>query len=128
MRRKTKKRDDQEHRMQCAVIKWRDVAKHKIKELWTLHACPNGGDRNIVVATRLKREGVTAGIPDLHLPVARGGYSSLYVEMKTPEGGYTPSQKEMFPLLEKQGNKVITCRSAQEAIDCIWEYLRLRGE
>lgn len=123
---KRKKRNDLEHLLQCAVIEWRDVAKHYIKELWCLYAVPNGGDRNIVVATKMKHEGLTPGVPDLHLAVARGGFHSLYVEMKTPTGRYTDSQKKMIPRLEEQGNKVITCRSSQAAIDGIMDYLNMK--
>ena len=32
-----------------------------------LYAIPNGGDRNPIVAKKLKAEGVLAGIPDLYL-------------------------------------------------------------
>lgn len=57
-----------------------------------LYAIPNGGTRALVQdlggnsfsleAKRMKAMGVKAGVSDLHLPLARLGYHSLYVEMK----------------------------------------------
>mgnify|MGYP004433785991 CR=1 FL=1 len=38
--------------------------------------------RDARTAANLKRQGVKAGVPDLHLPVARGGYNGLYIELK----------------------------------------------
>ena len=47
---------------------------------------PNGGYRNAREAANLKRQGVKAGVPDLCIPVAKGGYHGLYIEMKTKKG------------------------------------------
>ena len=84
---------------------------------------PNGGLRKKAVAMKLKAEGVKAGIPDLHLPVARGEYHSLYIEMKDGDRPMTKSQKERKPKLEAQGNAVVVCRSFEEAIETVCEYL-----
>ena len=51
-----------------------------------LHHIPNGGNRDVVEARHLKQQGVKKGVPDLHLPVARGSYHSLYIEMKAETG------------------------------------------
>lgn len=51
-------------------------------ELEDLYAIPNGGKRDENTAKRLKAEGVKAGTPDTHLPHARSGYHSLFIEMK----------------------------------------------
>ena len=71
-----------EHQEQCAVIQWARLNQIKYPELETLHAIPNGGLRNLTVARKLKAEGTVSGIPDLHLPIARAVYHSLYIEMK----------------------------------------------
>jgi hypothetical protein len=60
-----------------------------------LYAVPNGGDRNLRVARKLKAEGVLAGVADLCLPAARRGYHGLYIEMKSEEGTATEEQKRV---------------------------------
>jgi hypothetical protein len=40
---------------------------------------PNGGHRVKAVAAKLKAQGVKAGMPDLVLPMARGGFFGLYI-------------------------------------------------
>jgi len=119
-----KKRKNEEHRIQAGAFDWKELAKKQIHDLWTMHAIPNGGRRDSVTGAILKREGVTPGIPDIHLPVARGGYFSLYIEVKTPAGTLSKAQKEIIPLLKAQNNKVVVCRSTQEIIDTVIEYLQ----
>ena len=46
-------------------------------------AVPNGGGRSVVEASIMKAEGVTAGVADLLLLEARGGWGCLCLEMKT---------------------------------------------
>ena len=71
---------------QETVIQWARICSGKWPELKLLHHIPNGGRRNAKEAAKLKRMGVLAGVSDLHLPVARGGYHSMYIEMKYEEG------------------------------------------
>lgn len=61
-----------------------------------IFAIPNGGQRNIAVAAKLKAEGVTAGIPDLFIPAW-----SLWIEMKTPTGRLSEPQKAIKAYLEQ---------------------------
>ena len=93
-------------------------------ELDTLYAIPNGSAHHIVTAVRLKQTGVRAGVPDICLPVARGGYNSLYVEMKRTKGGVVSAiQKAWITALEEQGNKVVVARGFDEARRKILNYL-----
>lgn len=98
---------------------------HKYPELALLHHIPNGGKRNAAEAAHLKRQGVKAGVPDLHLPVARGGYHSLYVEMKIKGGTISKYQKEWIAELNKQGNLAVVCWDWEEAANTIIDYLEL---
>lgn len=43
---------------------------------------PNGGSRNIIEATKLKKMGVKAGVPDLQLIVPNGEVHGLWIELK----------------------------------------------
>jgi hypothetical protein len=47
-----------------------------------IFAIPNGGQRSITTAARLKVEGVCRGVPDLFIPAW-----GLWVEMKREKGG-----------------------------------------
>lgn len=113
-----------EHTEQATFIDWCEYAKKgKYPELDMIYAIPNGGLRNVKVAMKLKAEGVKPGIPDLHLPVARGEHHSLYIEMKDGNRPLTKYQKERKPKLEAEGNAVVVCRSCTEAIEVVCEYL-----
>lgn len=69
---------------QIALMGWaaRAIFHQKFPELKMLHAVPNGGERNVVIATKLKATGVKSGVPDLFLDVARHGMHGLRIEMK----------------------------------------------
>ena len=112
-----------EHDEQVALIAWVQYAKKRVPELDLLYAIPNGGMRDKAVAAKLKAEGVMAGVPDLHLPVARGEYHSLYIEMKFGKNILTDKQAELKPKLEKQGNAVVVCYSFEQAVETLNEYL-----
>jgi len=76
-----------------------------------IYAIPNGEKRDIGTARKLKAEGVLAGMPDLHIPEPKKGYSSLYIEVKTSKGRVSPVQKEMHKTLRSKNNLVMVCRS-----------------
>lgn len=85
---------------------------------------PNGGYRHPAEAARLKAQGVKAGVPDLCVPVARGGYHSLYIEMKAAKGGkISQHQAEWISLLRGQGMCAWVCKGADAAIACITQYM-----
>lgn len=94
-----------------------------IHQLVDIHAIPNGGERNKIVAAKLKAEGVKPGIPDIHLPVACGGYHSLYIEMKKPGGRVSPEQTDRICRLKAYGNKVDVCFTWEEAVASLIQYL-----
>lgn len=114
-----------EHHIQCGVIKWAQMQESKYPELKLLHAIPNGGHRHLVVARKLKAEGVKSGVPDLFLPVARQNYHGLYIEMKTPKGKIQDSQKWWLEELDKQGYYCVVCREVEQTIETIISYLKL---
>jgi hypothetical protein len=113
-----------EHEEQVALCQWAALSVKKHPALELLYAIPNGGHRHITVAQRLKAEGVKPGIPDLCLPVARGPYYGLYVEMKRKKGGRTsPAQQEWINKLRAEGYCVEICKGFEEARDAIINYL-----
>jgi len=72
---------------------------------------------------------VKAGVPDLCLPVARGGFHGLYIELKRQKGSKTSDdQKAWLSNLEKQGYFVALCKGWEAAAKVITEYLTMGGE
>lgn len=109
---------------QATVIEWALYNQNRYPELKLLHHIPNGGRRDARTGAMMKRQGVKAGVPDLHLPVSRGKYHSLYIEMKTDKGRPTETQKEWLDALNAEGNMAVICHSAEEAIAVIKLYLK----
>lgn len=128
------KKKDTEHLEQCKIIQWsQDLinAGKWCRELDLLHAIPNGGKRDIVTAAKLKNEGVKRGVPDLFLPVARGGYHGLYIELKIKGGKISNHQIKLQQNLLVEGYLVVNEWTAQGAILTITDYLdgsRLRSK
>ena len=113
-----------EHDEQVALMQMVSLIMNRHPELALLHAIPNGGHRNVVVAKRLKDEGVKPGVPDLFLPVARGGSHGLYVEMKRIKGGRVSEvQKDWIRALMAQGYKVEVAKGAVDAFGVIKDYI-----
>ena len=81
--------------------------------------------RDPVEAKHLKQQGVKAGVPDLCLPVPRGRYHGLYIEMKT-EDGHTSSDQEWWgEKLSAQGYAWKVCHGWEAATAVLAWYLNL---
>ena len=114
-----------EHEEQVALMRLVEMHKGRWPELGMLFAVPNGGNRNIVTAKKLKAEGVKRGVPDLCLPVPRNGYHGLFVEMKKQKGGtVSKEQADWIGNLQDQGYKACVCKGAAAAWEVIQEYMR----
>ena len=112
-----------EHTEQVALFEWAAWLELQRPELGLLFAIPNGGHRHKAVAARMKAEGVKAGVPDIFLPVPRGDYAGLFVELKVGKNKPTPAQVEWHALLIEQGYKVVVCWGWQAASVEIEKYL-----
>lgn len=108
---------------QIALFQWAEVMSGRHPELALMYHVPNGGARMAATAGRLKAEGVKAGVPDVCLPVARGGFHGLYIEMKVKPNRPTKLQLIWLSELTKQGYKTAVCYSWKEAADLIEQYL-----
>lgn len=108
---------------QQALFTWAEYEKHNIPELELLYHIPNGGKRNAREAARLKREGVKSGVPDINLPIPRGMYYGLWVEMKSEKGKPTKSQEKWIKSLRDWGHYVAVCHNWEEAKNEIIKYL-----
>lgn len=115
---------------QANVIKWSQQPSIRAKwpELALLHHIPNGGTRDAIEGKHLKQQGVKAGVPDLCLPVARGQYHGLYMEMKTETGRMSDAQEWWGKHLAAQGYFWEVCHGWQSAVRVLEWYLSLPGE
>ena len=86
--------------------------------------CRNGEKREKKTAALLVSHGVKPGVPDLILPVPRGPYIGLAIEMKRVRGkGPTELQQIWLDGLAMQGWRTHACYGATEAIDVISRYM-----
>lgn len=106
------------------VIQWARWMSGKYPEMDLLFHIPNGGRRDQREAQHFKRLGVKAGVSDLFLPVPRGSYHGLWIEMKTPGGKVSQAQKEWLEAMQEQGYAGFVCYGADEACDVIEDYLK----
>ena len=116
-----------EHQEQAMLIQWAGLAAGREPALALLYAIPNGGQRHKAVAAKLKAEGAKAGVPDLCLPVSRGYYHALYIEMKVKPNTPTKGQLLWHDVLRAQDNRVEVCYSWESARDALVNYLALAG-
>lgn len=115
-----------EHVEQARVVQWARLMAARWPALELLHAIPNGARTSWTQAKRLKAEGLRSGVPDLHLPVARGGYVGLWIELKRIRGGsVSPEQRWWIEALQRAGHRVIVARGADPAIAELAAYLAL---
>jgi len=105
------------------LFQWAGLARQKFPELELLFHVPNGGKRDKLEAISLKREGVKAGVPDLVLPVARGEYFGLYIELKVGKNKPKEHQLKWIDQLKEQGYFVAVCYGWIEASEVIKNYL-----
>ena len=111
---------------QMALIQWAEYNRAAYPQLRLLHHIPNGGSRMKAEAGRLKAMGVKAGVPDLFLPVARGGFHGLYIELKRLESGKASAvQRRWMEALRAEGYAVELCRGWVAASEKILDYLNL---
>lgn len=110
---------------QETVISWAQWNENRFPELKWLHHIPNGGKRNKAEAARFKAQGVKAGVSDLFLPAAHGGYFGLYIEMKYGKNRLTDAQAEFLRDMSKAGYSAHVAYGAQAAIGILEEYLKM---
>jgi len=112
--------------LQIQVVTASAAFMDEYPEVALLHAIPNGDWRGPRVAQKLKAEGVLPGIPDLCLPVPRGGYHGMYLELKCAGGTVKPDQWRIMQELHAHGYFVILTNCYHVAMKAIEEYVSCR--
>ena len=109
---------------QQALFEWAAWAAPRFPGLNLMFHIPNGGMRSKSEAGRFKMEGVKAGIPDIFLPVARGGFNGLFIELKRVGGRASPEQLDIIEQLTKQGYLAALCYGFDSAREIIEKYYK----
>ena len=109
---------------QKELFRWAEMMQNRYPELRGMYHCPNGGRRNPHEAHNLRLQGVKPGVPDICLPVPRGGYHGLYIELKRTRGGrLSDDQRGWLAFLNRQGYLAVVCKGWHEASGVIMGYL-----
>lgn len=116
-----------ESQHQAYVFKWSE--QPSIRSKWPclklLHHIANERHCTPAQGAQLKRLGVRKGVPDLDLPVARGRYHGLRIEMKDEDGKTSPEQDWWIHELQNQDYFAEVCHGWQSAVRVLEWYLSL---
>ncbi len=113
---------------QTTLFEWAGLQRGKYPKLDDMFHIANGGYRDPREAANLKRQGVKAGVPDICLPVARGGYHGLYIELKYGKNKPTLEQQVWLGRLLRNGYEAKVCYGWEQAKNEIIKYLNLECE
>lgn len=76
---------------------------------------------------KVKSLGVRRGYPDLFMPIPKGSYHGLFLELKAPDidvaRGLSPDQKKVLKQLRDRGYMVATANCLSDATRVIIAYL-----
>ena len=110
---------------QSALFTWaRNTAVLRQYPALKLLSCSlNGVKLTPAQAGKAKASGMLAGEHDVRLPVARGRWIGLSIEMKAGDNGPTADQLTYGQDIEAEGWRVAYCWSWVEARDILIDYL-----
>jgi len=120
---KDAREDASEEEIHKALIEWAGYKEAEMPALRLLHHVPNGGKMPPGSAGKLKGMGMRRGVPDLVLPVPRGSYHGLYLELKSPSGRVRATQRWWLQALAEEGYGVEVAYRLDDAIEAVEEYL-----
>lgn len=110
---------------QCSLFEWARLQHHIYPGLDLLEGSMNGVRLTPAQAGKAKAAGMLKGSHDVKLPVARGPYIGLSIELKYKKNKPTAEQLDYGERMHAQGHKVAYCWDWVEARDIIIAYLAL---
>ena len=122
-----KRKGSPEHQLQVSCVKWFRTQYPQLAML--LLSIPNGAklSNGAKAWKRLEAEGAVAGAPDLLLLVPSGDYGYLCLEMKTPKGRQSKTQKAYEAAVVAKGGAYCIPRTLDQFQTIVRSYLE-RGE
>lgn len=114
-----------EHAHQSALFTWTRLpaVRSAFPGIDLLEASLNGVHLSKAQAGKAYAAGMLRGALDLNLPVARGQYFGMRVEMKHGRNKPTPDQEWHAARLQEEGWYVVVCWDWEDARDEIVRYL-----
>lgn len=122
-----------EHEEQCLLFGYARQMEQYVPEFSLLFAVPNEqsggwktsskGKRYNPHASSRRAEGMKGGVPDVFLPVPRGDYHGMWVEMKYGRNYLSEEQINWCAALVEQSYRVDVWYSAEDAFEALCEYL-----
>lgn len=122
---------------QAALFRWAEQHGQFYPELALLNGSLNGVRLTIGQAVKAKKQGMKRGFPDIQLPVTRGGYHGLFIELKIkPYRNHknkviypkiSDEQKWWIKELTRQGYRAVVCKGFDAAMIEILNYLQQEG-
>lgn len=109
---------------QTWLFSWAELNMGRFPELKLMHHIPNGGKRSKSEAARFKAMGVKPGVSDVFLPVPRGKYHGLYIELKALDGRPSKDQKDFITAVVEQGYAGFVAYGGEEAAGIVEAYLK----
>ena len=116
-----------EHDEQALLFEWAKAQQGAIPELALLFAIPNAARRSYGAANYMRAEGLKSGVPDIFLPVPRGGWHGLFLEMKFGSGKPSDNQTAWIAALQDQGYRAEIVYGCDDARNIIESYLAKGG-
>lgn len=126
-----------EAKEQEALFRWRGlVSEFRYPGIGLMFAIPNGaylqGDkaRRAMQWVRLRKQGARPGVSDVFLPVARGVFHGLWLEMKVSKGRAKVSddQAEWIAAMRRQGYQAHVAYGWSHAVTLINDYYGYSNE
>lgn len=116
-----------EDRLQMRIILWWDAECERFgAKPWELMHIPNGL-LNPNATRKVLPLGVRKGYPDLMLPIPRGNYAGLFIELKSPtvdiRRAVSNDQKKVLKTLMGRGYCTAVCQNFYEVTRLITSYL-----
>lgn len=109
-----------ESSLQISCVNWFRLQYHQ----YLLFAIPNGGKRNKIVASILKKEGTVSVVTDLCLLFGNKNYYALFIEMKHGKGKQTETQKAFESYCLSNKYKYIVVNNFEDFKKEIESYLK----
>lgn len=104
---------------QAAVFEWAEWKANQDPAYRLMYAVPNGQYR----PGQRPEPGLKAGVPDICLPVPRGGYHGLYLELKVGDNQPTAKQEWWLEALADWGYITAVAWGFDDAVAVIETYM-----
>lgn len=123
VRRKQVQKKVSEHAFQSSIFDYVNKILPALRPY--MFAIPNGGARHVIVAVKLKKEGVTKGVYDIFISIPNLIAHGLYIECKAGKNKLTDEQIAFRDRMKDIGYWCEECRTIEDFIVILENYFGL---